>query len=199
MSAVQLVVVVALTTCDLLVAFSYTTGPQRNELSGIHTRSHLASSNDKASQKVKAAKYDLGLGKNPPVLNNNNNQNKPTKSAFGDIEDDVYRASQHWNDHQAVRSIPSPLDPETYGTHNTGGQHSHLSLSVKSTHTIQYNRQSEDVLFIYEPSSNSSRENTQKKPTMVANTQGAQLDMNTPWVEMLLHSEQSKAAVKRKR
>lgn len=138
---------------------------------------------------MQSSKYDLGLGKNPPFVKSN--KAPPTK--FGGFENDTYRAMRHMTEHQAVRPIPSPLSQPQQPPKLQ------VSYSIKRKHkpTIDYSRRSEDVLHIFEEKSEESGDDqvprSSRGPlTIVAKTHGQKLDMNTAWVEMLLHSESSK-------
>jgi len=156
------------------------------------------------------SQYQLGIGRNPPVLKGSTTNTAPSCLPLTHEEAFQYLDCM---EHQATREYPSPAfvanaaskedarrdsmpaiafttlqektpetDAATSSTPSTTDGNKKKKLQV-----IRYNRRSEDVLTI-----SSSRSN-KKQPTIVAHTR-EKLDVNTAWVEMLLHSENMKAA-----
>ena len=108
--------------------------------------------------------YDLGLGKNKPLYG---------KSTH--MTDDI---TQHIIEHESVRPYPSPLDDDEASTQQG---------ARKVLPKIQLKRNSKDELYIQ----NSSDEVV---PHISNVSDEGQLDINTVWVEMMIHSEQMKVA-----
>jgi hypothetical protein len=111
-------------------------------------------------------KYDLGLGKNAPLITNEQTRVDETRN--------VQKASQFWMVNEPVVIYPSPAQSSSQEEHHQ------VSRKRKSMPLIP-KRQSEDVLQI-------------SSDRVMSKTQSHQLDLNTPWVEMLIHCQQMKLA-----
>lgn len=138
-------------------------------------------------------KYDLGIGKNKPIINT-----RPKETLSTDLD-----PARFWSGHESVRSYPSPLDSNFVSNSQT------KSNRRKNLPKVQHRRHSEDVLSIWDPScakngerSDCCDDNDDNSchpviiPTLFSsagnNVQAAKLDVNTVWVEMMLHNEQKK-------
>eukprot|EP00531_Pseudo-nitzschia_arenysensis_P011682 CAMPEP_0116134074 /NCGR_PEP_ID=MMETSP0329-20121206/10455_1 /TAXON_ID=697910 /ORGANISM="Pseudo-nitzschia arenysensis, Strain B593" /LENGTH=222 /DNA_ID=CAMNT_0003628767 /DNA_START=97 /DNA_END=765 /DNA_ORIENTATION=- len=154
--------------------------------------------NDGASNKIKMEKpakcqtrqfkYDLGIGKNKPVVNKRIGETSTTESTVD--------PTRYLMEHEAVSSYPSPLDSNT----------SQSSKSKrKNLPKVNHRRHSEDVLHIRDthPIQNDAdnhKGDNSSHPVIVpiyqfsseSGAMGTQLDVNTVWVEMMLHNERSK-------
>lgn len=135
-----------------------------------------------------ATRYDLGIGRNLPVANMSSRPSHHVPSS-------TYEACRYLVEHQAVRELPPPIIPAFLNadTQKLGGEsRTGKTPGKKRLKEIQYNRSSQDVLTIFQPGiMHPSSTRSKLKPTMVAHTQ-AKLNLNTPWVEMLLHHENLK-------
>jgi len=143
----------------------------------------------KTSQKT--FKYDLGLGKNKPVTSKS--QQLPTELGSVDLS---LNPTQFLVDHVSVRSYPSPLDS------SSRNKSSEPKRRRENLPRIQHRRHSEDVLRIRDHISveNSKPYKDSFYPVMVPITKNysaarVKLDVNTVWVEMMLHNEQQKLLV----
>ena len=136
-------------------------------------------------------KYDLGLGKNQPVVSQ-----APTRSHSENLNPDnlcTSDALMYWNEYESVREFPSPLNrDEKYvlGTANPSSR----TRSRKVT-PITPARHVEDTLPIFplEVHKSDRLDAAKGKPVMVR-SDSSRMDVNTIWVEMLIHSEQLKYA-----
>jgi len=142
-------------------------------------------------QKRQTVSYDLGLGKNKPVYNRNL-ANRGEETSLNE-SDDVWHATQYLVEHKAVVDYPRPLQRDQKANQNI----------KKSSHPIIPSRFSDDILKIVDPDDNrnqkSSRNDQQAKqayPVAWASGQSRPAwDLNTPWVEMLIHEQQIKLAL----
>jgi len=137
-------------------------------------------------------KYDLGLGKNKPVTNRRADEMSRT-------DDTSLDPARFMIEHEAVSKYPSPLDS------NSNSHHQTIS-SRKNLPKVQHRRHSEDVLHIRDfPSIRNGQENdnnddNSRHPVIVPvhrlSTESSalmtKLDVNTVWVEMMLHNERNK-------
>ena len=140
--------------------------------------------------KMKRASYDLGIGKNPPVVYGQPSQSPPTNT-YVNIEE----STRFWVEYEATQEFPAPIVeiPKKPVTSKT------------PVPKVQPKRRTKDALHIQHPpvnnrrastSSTSSSENGEKLLGSVPSMRrisNDQLDVNTAWVEMMLHSEQMKA------
>lgn len=131
--------------------------------------------------KMKRASYDLGIGKNPPVVHGQPSHSPPTNT-YVNIEE----STRFWVEYEATQEFPAPI----------------VETPVPK---VQPKRRTKDALHIQHPpvnnrrastSGTSSSENGEKLLGSVPSMRrisNDQLDVNTAWVEMMLHSEQMKA------
>lgn len=128
--------------------------------------------------------YDLGLGKNQPVVKT---RHEPLKNA-----DSIYHASRFISDFESARSYPSPLamptKPFIESTSSIVPSTAEQTVNKKNVTPIFPRRRSEDVVVIRSKASRPSH------ALAFSSKKAALLDPNTVWVEMLIHSEQRKHA-----
>jgi hypothetical protein len=138
-----------------------------------------------ATRATSKASYDLGLGKNLPLLK----QSREIEISPGKETKDIYQASMYWSEYESVRPFPSPIAP-------TEDMIVDRKRTTPKTRMIPIypSRMSTEELIIL--ATNDSRKEThkEKQPVMAAASQSTKIDLNTPWVEMLIHSEQLKYA-----
>jgi hypothetical protein len=127
--------------------------------------------------------YALGLGKNQPVLGASTTANTVTSE---ETAEDVYQAVQFWTGHQAVRNIPSPYENLKVAEKLMADAQS--KPKPRSRHIVP-TRLAQDLLSI---SNHHHVGEESRGPTMVGDVQA--MDLNTPWVEMLIHEQQLKFA-----
>lgn len=137
-------------------------------------------------------KYDLGLGKNKPVTNRRADETPLTDDASLD-------PMRFMIEHEAVSKYPSPLDSNSKTNHQT-------KSARKNLPKVQHRRHSEDVLQIQDSPSicnekdNRSNGDNSLHPVIVpihrfsaeSSAPVTKLDVNTVWVEMMLHNERNK-------
>lgn len=139
--------------------------------------------------------YDLGLGKNKPVTN------KRVKEALR--VDASLDPTRFLVEHEVVSKYPSPLDSDS----NLISSHRPKS-DRKNLPKVKHRRHSEDVLRIRDsPSvgnehSNHNNDDNSRHPVIAPihrfSTESiTKLDVNTVWVEMMLHNEQNKVLAQR--
>jgi hypothetical protein len=128
--------------------------------------------------------YSLGLGKNQPVLGASTTANTITSE---ETVDDVYQAVQFWTGHKAVRNIPSPNENLKLAEKLKADEQSKPPKS--SARHIVPTRLAQDLLSI---SNHHHVGEESRGPTMIGDVQA--MDLNTPWVEMLIHEQQLKFA-----
>ncbi|CAB9505551.1 expressed unknown protein [Seminavis robusta] len=149
---------------------------------------------DKPAESI--VRYDLGIGKNPPF-----------SGSIGAVlqsqePSDIYDACQYLIEHEAVRDIPNPTNTprEQYGAQPESNQRPKTSNRIVNKPKIIYPKRSESVLFTSDRSLRAKkslrRANRTIKPASVVGMTDSndELDINTVWVEMLVHSEQSRVA-----
>ena len=146
-------------------------------------------------------KYDLGLGKNSPII--------PKMLPFNHtvpFDDDihstttwqnVYQACRFLPEYESERAFPSPYERRTSPTNYESPLKSIRSISNKGNKNavIQPKRYLEDVLVVL-------KDNDQQRHDLVANANNRlpvmllpnksnqKLDLNSVWVEMLIHNQQ---------
>ena len=144
--------------------------------------------------------YDLGLGKNKPVLNGRKVLQKNAVYASSTIDE----ATRFLVDHEATRKYPSPprdvpkqqYPQEVQVQLPISQLHESLESVASGTptknngsgqHKIRFERKQKDSLHIFDhgllPSSIPF-------PTIVPTSENYQLDINTVWVEMFIHNQQ---------
>jgi hypothetical protein len=133
----------------------------------------------------RTTRYDLGIGKNLPV---NHLAGKPSSKS---PPPSAHEACRYLVEHQPVREIVPPGSP-AFLTEKT--QKPEGKVRQQQNREIRYNRSSQDVLPIVVLRREDAVATTEAKPTMVAHT-SAKVDMNTPWVEMLIHYKNQTAQI----
>lgn len=148
-------------------------------------------------------RYDMGLGKNPPISRrNSNNSNGNEDDSSNEIVDNLEDAASFWMEHKAMFDL-SPRRRET------NGESSAKSPSVKRENhrsmlpVVECRRRWKDALEVVDvvvaeaqSSSNGEAEFRQTirpggvLPTMVPAVPVRSLDPNTAWVELLLHHQE---------
>merc|ERR1712063_95676 len=141
---------------------------------------------DETPAKPKKVTYDLGLGKNKPVTNKRAEKTNPT--------DISQHPAQFMIQHDAVSDYPSPLDMASES--NVPSKPTRKNLPK-----VNHRRHPEDVLQIHDfPSSRNEQDNEDENSfhpiiAPISTSTGAtatKFDVNTVWVEMMLHSERNK-------
>jgi len=149
-------------------------------------------------------KYDLGLGKNKPVVTHTTRAEimPPTDN------NQFLEPTRFLIEHESVRSYPSPMDSEISRSQNRTNDRTIGNRKNKNLPRVKHRRQSEDVLLIRDPDSirnadeddNNYKDGNVRHPVIVPihrfsteqNDEAEKLDVNTVWVEMMLHNEQKK-------
>ena len=128
--------------------------------------------------------YDLGLGKNKPVTKKRAEKTNPT--------DISQHPAQFMIQHDAVSDYPSPLD--MISKSNVPSKPKRKNLPK-----VNHRRHSEDVLHIRDShdQNNNKNDGNSRHPiiapiTTLPGTVATKFDVNTVWVEMMLHNERNK-------
>lgn len=118
-------------------------------------------------------KYDLGLGKNAPL----------TSEFQAEVQThDVRIASKYWMANEPAVTFPSPQSQHQFPTPSTEQQREPRELKRKrNAIPLIPKRQSQDVLQI-------------SNDRVMSRSQAAKLDVNTIWVEMLIHNQRMQLA-----
>jgi hypothetical protein len=125
--------------------------------------------------------YALGLGKNQPVLGVSTTANTVPRE---ETSEEVYQAAQFWTGHEAVRNIPSPH--ENLKAAENLMVEAQSKPKPRSRHIVP-TRLVQDLLSI---SNHHHVGEESRGPTMFGDVQA--MDLNTPWVEMLIHEQKLK-------
>lgn len=128
--------------------------------------------------------YDLGIGKNKPVVVARRSSDDDSAATSAAKPRSVLEATQYWNEHQSVREYPCPqTNVDIFAA---------AKPAKKVLPVVHPTRHSYDELNILQTDHDQSHQN---KPIMVRSETSApvQLDVNTAWVEMLIHHEQLKS------
>jgi len=149
---------------------------------------------EKVSISRRKLKYDLGLGKNKPVTNKRTEETPSINKAFD--------PTRFLIEHESVRSYPSPLD---LGSESQSRNKNRTKNKRKILPKVQHKRHSEDVLYIRDcdyviNGKDNCKDDSFCHPIIVpinhfyvgSNIPATKLDVNTVWVEMMLHNEQKK-------
>mmetsp|Transcript_12531 Transcript_12531/g.34531 ORF Transcript_12531/g.34531 Transcript_12531/m.34531 type:complete len:235 (-) Transcript_12531:108-812(-) len=122
--------------------------------------------------------YDLGIGKNKPFVP------RVTTASMVSIND----VTQHMNQHESTRTFPSPLMDEDVMPATPAKDQKKNKVLPK----IRLERRSADVLSITANDETISTQQAQPRtlPTITPKIRSTEMDINTIWVEMLIHSEQ---------
>lgn len=119
--------------------------------------------------------YDLGLGKNQPVVQ------KTSQATIHDI--DMAEALQYWTEYESVNEFPSPLNQEEVSYETTQTPSKTTKRKIMPINPARLVEESLPIL------------PTQSDAPVMFQSDSSQLDVNTAWVEMLIHSEQQKFAL----
>jgi len=122
-----------------------------------------------ASTTESRVSYDFGIGKNKPVV-------PKTDGKIHGKARNIYQVAEFWSEHDAVNEIPNPLVVQA-------------AANKPRLAPIVPLRLADDYLSIHH---DHSEEHSQ--PTMTAKAPVQEYDLNTPWVEMLIHEQQVKFA-----
>jgi len=143
--------------------------------------------------------YDIGIGKNRP--HDFDFETEIDDSCGSDK--DIYEAARFMVQHESIQKFPSPLDPihQQRGTRNDekGSELNHArKRRPKALPKVEPKRQLEDVLFILDELDESSEQklastSKSRHPVMIQPNQNRQIDINSIWVEMLIHDQQNAA------
>jgi hypothetical protein len=148
----------------------------------------------KAKNQVKKPLYDLGIGKNKPVTFHQGSISHDTSSTAITEEERLGMAGEFIIQHVAVREIPSPL------TRSDDHQSQPMLPKMKVLPKVRPERKVQDVLNIHQISLRESStigslldSKNYHLPVMVPlQDERMKLDVNTIWVEMMLHDELNK-------
>ena len=136
----------------------------------------------KAKKKLKKPRYDLGIGKNQPVLSSS------MATMPGDAADAAdENVGQFINDYESVRTFPAP--PSPFPTQKP---------QKKVLPKVQPRRNAQDILDIHfsrDSDSVVSERHPVISPVLGKDAEPIKLDPNTIWVEMMLHDEMNKLVV----
>ncbi|CAJ1963456.1 unnamed protein product [Cylindrotheca closterium] len=165
-----------------------------------------------------AYSYDMGIGKNEPLDTDDATDHTVLPESIVSEDDDIYGAAQFMAQYESTNKFPSPLDDSSSQRHqhhhhqtaehiNTvkAAQTKTNSNKKKSLPKVQFKRQLEDVLYIltddlseHATASTASGEldpstNRNHRPVMMIqeSSSNRQLDINSVWVEMLIHHQQN--------
>jgi hypothetical protein len=161
--------------------------------------SQTASSN----VRIPRGRYDLGLGRNPPV------RGAQSKSKQQTISQQVYEAVQFCNEHQAVMDYPSPHrnqqlrseQDQLSGMSATANKASSSDRTAKATKNlpfVQPKRLSPDLIDIHSSQvgfglvSERDGRGSGRHPVATVTPharKSSELELNTAWVEMLIHEQ----------
>jgi hypothetical protein len=138
-----------------------------------------------ATEAPTRATYDFGIGKNKPVYGKASHSSSLTTNT-------IEEAAKYWVEHEAIQEFPSPISAapqeESFTKPTTA------SKQRPAVPKVQPKRRTKDALHIEHPPLNDETR-SQAAPAAVPSmrrTSSVQLDVNTAWVEMMLHSEQMK-------
>lgn len=159
---------------------------------------------EKEKTEKRKFKYDLGLGKNQPVNNDNANESSSSSSWL----EKRFDPTQFLIEHESVRSYPSPLNSDSEP--QSSSSRDEAKDKRRNLPKVQPIRHSEDILHIQDPIriGNSKGDDDDgdddyyyfRHPVIapinnsyVGSIEPAvKFDLNTVWVEMMLHNEHKK-------
>jgi len=127
--------------------------------------------------------YDLGLEKNKPLIQKRTEETDPT--------DESLHPARFMIEHEAVSNYPSPLDSSRIPNAQTKSVRKNLPK-------VNHRRHSEDVLHIRDSPSiqnnngNRKEDGNYRHPVIAPIHELTNFDVNTVWVEMMLHNERNK-------
>lgn len=177
------------------VASAWATVPENT----VTTTSRNVPTSDAAIHSVsKRVSYDLGMGRNQPV------RSATHKPAFINVDSRpvvIEEAAQYLFEHESVREYPSPLvaaiNRETLKAQAAVAAAAKVGSPQKQSSSTSFpvlipNRVTDDSVLKIVPSIHPAAEG---KPCAVAQqsmTTSNQFDLNTAWIEMLIHEQQQK-------
>lgn len=157
---------------------------------------------ESANVRLSRGRYDLGLGRNPPVRGAQATSKQPT------IPQHVYEAVQFCNEHQAVIEYPSPHRNQELRSEQD--QRSGMSANAKTASPsdrtaktkklpfVQPKRLAPDLINIHASKaacgqvSEVDGRGSGRHPIATVAPHGrksSELELNTAWVEMLIHEQ----------
>ena len=170
--------------------------------------------------KKKKIKYDLGIGKNKAINNDNDNNNNDSNLSSSDEGLINPNPTQFLVEHEAVRPYPSPTNNSNNSNNNQNDKEKSKGANNnnKKLPIISHVRRSEDVLHIQDPTNadageyhNGDNNNLGGHPIIIPinsydysssssigddisnkSAEVVKFDLNTVWVEMMLHNEHKK-------
>jgi hypothetical protein len=140
------------------------------------------------------ASYNLGLGRNPPIVSESKETASFRRVNFNEYPPAAIEAvTQYWVEHEAVREYPSPHKNAAKNAilrrtvkESTDKDKDASKKMVRSSRVIFPNRMAgDDVLRIH---------HADQEAVAVWQTPGRHFELNTPWVEMLIHEQQMRFA-----
>merc|ERR1712194_616284 len=159
---------------------------------------------------TKKIEYDLGLGKNNAV-NRTNHDNELLSLSHLSSEERLKDPTQFLVEHEAVRSYPSPLinskssqinDNQNNEERNKSSSNNNSKNKQRNLPIVRHIRKSQDFLHIQDASEvNDSDESFDQQTIIIPinnssstgdNNPAVKFDLNTVWVEMMLHNEHKK-------
>lgn len=180
----------------------FTSGPTKVDKEDIFPDNYQKNDN------TKKIKYDLGLGKNHAINSGNDNNNFSSLSHLSS-EERLKDPTQFLVEHEAVRSYPSPLinskssqindyrnNEERNKSSNNNSKRKRKNLPI-----VRHVRKSQDFLHIQDAAEVDNNEGFGHHPIIIPinhsssvgdNTPVVKFDLNTVWVEMMLHNEHKK-------
>merc|ERR1711865_631549 len=216
-----------LSVFDVVLAFRSSTSSSSSSKSAAldipQQETILNRNTPKVTRKTTAIKYDLGIGKHPPVLSSSSSS-VVLKNKEENTEHDP---AQYLREHVAVRDFPSPLllhDPTITTETLLLTAQTRTEKTKKKFPKLRHVRQSQDIFYIHDsitaatttdkrgevvhrrngdgntkhaaPNSNNNDddEDWECDYPIIARTipRKTKFDLNTIWVEMLIHSEHKK-------
>ena len=158
-----------------------------------------ALNNHQNSRKIS---YDLGLGKNRPLLQSPRSGFLPESVNLASGQESEPKpapqnvaAVQHWVDHDVFREQPPPLDRKRTASPPTVQKVTRKRRVVSRRRLVHTRSTGDDELRIVELSAKNATVTSKFSRSLgVAHTSKRQLNLNTPWVEMLIHEQQRKVS-----
>ncbi|OEU21896.1 hypothetical protein FRACYDRAFT_258839 [Fragilariopsis cylindrus CCMP1102] len=174
---------------------------------------------ERKKKKKKKIKYDLGIGKNKAINNDNDSNNNDSNLSSSDEGLIDPNPTHFLVEHEAVRPYPSPTNSNSSNNNQNDKEKSNSSAknNNKKLPIISHVRKSEDVLHIQDPTNNvgeyhyGDNNNLGDHPIIIPinnyhylssssigdaisnkSAEVVKFDLNTVWVEMMLHNEHKK-------
>lgn len=139
----------------------------------------------KPSKPARNTSYDLGLGKNQPVVSKKTTNVDSVESNKADVSSTV----MYWSKHESVRNFPSPLE-EREVKYDLPTAPTKKTRTVMPINPIRHVADSLPII----PNTRSEQSAAVRGQPLMMRSDSSQMDVNTAWVEMLIHSEQRKFA-----